>query len=253
MEPDTPVVFLHGLLGDQGDWAAVCQWPCAAPRVALDLPGHGSNRHLRLPDFGAAHHWLGTELAARRIDHYRLVGYSLGGRLALYHASHEPPGLTALWVESGHPGLAASERESRCRHDERWALRFETEPLADVLRDWYRQPVFADLDADARQRRITRRLANDGAGIAAMLRATSLGQQPDLYPWLQRTTLPITWLCGRHDPKFHRLACQVAARNRTITLHVLDGGHDLHASHPQPYTRLLQAWVCNEYRETPHD
>ena len=60
--------------------------------------------------------------------------------------------------------------------------RFEREPLADVLADWYRQGVFADLDDAARARQIARRLGNDGLGIATMLRATSLGKQPDLAP-----------------------------------------------------------------------
>ena len=129
--------------------------------------------------FDEAHRWLCAELAARDIAHYRLVGIRWG-RLALHHASHTPAGLQALLLENCHPGLPAGERPARIAHDEAWARRFECEPLTWVLADWYRQGVFADLDDDARTRQAARRLGNDGKAVAAMLRATSLGRQPDL-------------------------------------------------------------------------
>ncbi len=177
-----PLVLLHGLLGDSGDWQPVIDRLPAIRCLALDLPGHGQHSALNVSDFEQSHQWLVAELANRNIERYLLAGYSLGGRLALYHASREPAGLRGLLLENCHPGLPASERAVRIQHDERWARRFEQEPLADVLADWYRQGVFADLDDAARARQIARRLDNDGQGIATMLRATSLGKQPDLAP-----------------------------------------------------------------------
>lgn len=90
--------------------------------------------------------------------------------------------MQALLLENCHPGLPAGERPARIAHDEAWARRFECESLTRVLADWYRQGVFADLDDDARTRQAARRLGNDGKAVAAMLRATSLGRQPDLAP-----------------------------------------------------------------------
>ena len=162
------LVLLHGLLGDAQDWQPVQAAMADLPSLALDLPDHGSNQAVRVSGFDEAHRWLCDELAARGIDHYRLAGYSLGGRLALYHASQSPVGLQALLLENCHPGLPAEERAARLAHDESWALRFEQEPLASVLADWYRQGVFADLDDAARARQIARRLGNDGKAVAAI-------------------------------------------------------------------------------------
>ncbi|MBS4696195.1 2-succinyl-6-hydroxy-2,4-cyclohexadiene-1-carboxylate synthase [Aeromonas allosaccharophila] len=249
---NTPLVLLHGLLGDSGDWQPVIDRLPGHNCIALDLPGHGQHRALNVSDFEQSHQWLVAELASRNIERYLLAGYSLGGRLALYHASREPAGLQGLLPENCHPGLPASERAARIQHDEQWARRFEQEPLADVLADWYRQGVFADLDDAARARQIARRLGNDGKAIAAMLRATSLGKQPDLAPWLMQCQLPVTWVSGKLDHKFHQLACQLASQHRKINHLVLEGGHNLHAHQPETFARLLVEWV-NQQEETSHD
>ena len=107
------LVLLHGLLGDADDWRPVI---AALPEIechALDLPGHGRSKGLRVSGFEQAHEWLCEELAARGIEHYRLAGYSLGGRLALYHASQSPAGLQAILLENCHPGLPEAERAAR--------------------------------------------------------------------------------------------------------------------------------------------
>lgn len=252
-DPAAPLVLLHGLLGDADDWRPVIQALPGVPCHALDLPGHGRNRALRVSGFDEAHRWLCDELVARDIAHYRLVGYSLGGRLALHHASHSPAGLQALLLENCHPGLPAGERPARIAHDEAWARRFECEPLTRVLADWYRQGVFADLDDDARTRQAARRLGNDGKAVAAMLRATSLGQQPNLGPWLAQGALPVTYVSGKRDHKFHQLACLMASQHRKINHLELDGGHNLHAHQPEIFARLLAEWVNQQQEEKRHD
>lgn len=251
-DPAVPLVLLHGLLGDADDWRPVIQALPGVPCHALDLPGHGRNRALRVNGFDEAHRWLCDELAARDITHYRLVGYSLGGRLALHHASLSPTGLQALLLENCHPGLPEAERAARLLHDKQWASRFEHEPLTRVLADWYRQPVFADLDEEARARQAARRLGNQGPAVAAMLRATSLGRQPDLAPWLGETRLPVHWVSGNRDHKFHALACQLVKQGCNIKHLALDGGHNLHAGQPDTFARLLWEWV-NQPEEKIHD
>ncbi|MEL7967205.1 2-succinyl-6-hydroxy-2,4-cyclohexadiene-1-carboxylate synthase [Vreelandella neptunia] len=236
------LVLLHGLLGDRQDWDEVIAGLESINCLALDLPGHGENHQIRLASFEAFHHWLCDTLSDRGVSRYCLLGYSLGGRLALYHASRQPLGLETLWLESAHPGLPTSERADRIAHDERWAIRFEREPLGNVLADWYRQPVFADLTEAQRTRQIQRRLANHGPAIASMLRSTSLGQQPSLWQWLESTSLPVSYFSGRRDAKFHSLASHLttmAPRLRHITL---EGGHNLHAEQPERIAQHLNAW-----------
>nr|WP_251040887.1 MULTISPECIES: 2-succinyl-6-hydroxy-2,4-cyclohexadiene-1-carboxylate synthase [unclassified Halomonas] len=242
MQQAPTLVLLHGLLGNCHDWAEVIAGLEGIHCLALDLPGHGQNHQLQVSSFEECHHWLSDTLISHGVSCYCLLGYSLGGRLALYHASRKPPGLEALWLESAHPGLPASERSARIAHDEKWAKRFEQEPLKDVLIDWYQQPVFADLSEAQRSQQIHRRLANHGPAIAKMLRSTSLGHQPSLWNWLENTSLPISYFSGQRDAKFHTLATHLTTMAPRLRHIALSGGHNLHTEQPEAFSQQLNAW-----------
>nr|WP_251048274.1 2-succinyl-6-hydroxy-2,4-cyclohexadiene-1-carboxylate synthase [Halomonas sp. ISL-56] len=242
MQQAPTLVLLHGLLGNCQDWGEVIAGLEGINCLALDLPGHGQNHQVQVGSFEAFHHWLSDTLIARDIRRYCLLGYSLGGRLALYHASRQPPGLEALRLESAHPGLPVSERSARIAHDERWALRFEQETLEDVLTDWYQQPVFADLSKAQRSQQINRRLDNHGPAVANMLRSTSLGHQPSLWNWLENTSLPVSYFSGQRDAKFHTLATHLATMAPNLCHITLEGGHNLHVEQPEAFSQHLNAW-----------
>ncbi|NYY73455.1 2-succinyl-6-hydroxy-2,4-cyclohexadiene-1-carboxylate synthase [Escherichia coli] len=81
-------------------------------------------------------------LVSYNILNFWLVGYSLGGRVAMMAACRELAGLCGVVVEGGHHGLQnAEQRAERQRSDRQWAQRFRTEPLTAVFADWYQQPV----------------------------------------------------------------------------------------------------------------
>lgn len=110
---------------------------------------------MRVRDFSEMRQQLALTLRAQVITRYWLIGYSLGGRIAVDFAAscvgEVAEGLRGLLVEGGNPGLQEDiERQERMEHDARWAWRFRHEPLSVVLADWYRQGVFADLDDETR-------------------------------------------------------------------------------------------------------
>ncbi|WP_312410458.1 2-succinyl-6-hydroxy-2,4-cyclohexadiene-1-carboxylate synthase [Pseudescherichia sp.] len=229
-QDDLPwLVFLHGFAGDSREWMAVGERFSRHPRLYIDLPGHGGSSAVFARDFDEVCLQLSATLISYNILKYWLVGYSLGGRIAMHYSCQKPAGLQGLIVEGGHPGLTHSDaREARWLSDARWAQRFRKEPLADVFNDWYRQPVFAGLTALQRQTLVTLRSENSGAALAAMLEATSLAVQPDLRPALRRCHFPIHYLCGEHDHKFRALGAELAAPCQLIN----DAGHNAHRENP---------------------
>ncbi|WP_313112158.1 2-succinyl-6-hydroxy-2,4-cyclohexadiene-1-carboxylate synthase [Pseudescherichia sp.] len=228
------LVFLHGFSGCGQEWMAVGEHFSRYPRLYLDLPGHGGSSALYARDFNEVCSQLYATLISYNILNYWLVGYSLGGRIAMYYACMDnacqyPAGLQGAIVEGGHPGLTtAAAREARWLSDARWARRFRHEPLAEVFNDWYRQPVFAGLSAEQRRELVAIRCENSGAALAAMLEATSLAIQPDLRPALRRGDFPFYYLCGEHDHKFRALGAELAAPCQLIN----DAGHNAHRENP---------------------
>lgn len=241
------LVLLHGFLGDPTDWAPLIQ---ALPDVqchVLTLPGHGQQAHRQpsgIPSLSGFNQWLQQEINARELTDYHLLGYSLGGRLAIQFATSYPAGLHSLIIENAHPGLTTEEaRVQRQHQDAIWARRFYREPLADVLADWYLQPVFQDLDADARQQVIQARSGNHGPSLASMMCRCSLARQPDYRGWIKATDLPFMYLCGQNDLKFQHIASQLAELNPQIMLHRLPGGHNLHRAQPDLMAHLIHDWI----------
>ena len=229
-QPGYPwLVFLHGFSGDRNEWREVGDAFRAWPRLYLDLPGHGGSANIAVQDFAGVNILLQATLNSYNILKYWLIGYSLGGRVAMNFACQPRAGLRGLIVEGVHPGLQDAEaRLARRSNDSAWADRFRHEPLAQVFADWYQQPVFASLNAGQRAALVALRSRNNGATLAAMLQATSLAGQADLRAPLQARDFPFHYLCGERDAKFHAIAQALAA-----DLHlILHAGHNAHRDNP---------------------
>ncbi|MCS7072790.1 MAG: alpha/beta fold hydrolase, partial [Anaerolinea sp.] len=145
------VVLLHGFTGSSEMWQRLSArlvsagWRVIAP----DLPGHGETRgsyepgRYRIERAAADVIALVSRLG---VDSCALLGYSMGGRLALYTALTYPGHIQALILESASPGLAsAAEREARRAADEALANRIEREGLDAFVRYWEELPLFSGL------------------------------------------------------------------------------------------------------------
>lgn len=227
---DCWLVFLHGFSGDDREWQAVGETLGDYSRLYVNLPGHGASGDVAAHGFAAVCAQLQSTLLHYHILNYWLVGYSLGGRVAMYFAGHEAhTGLNGIVVEGGHPGLQDdAQRRARLASDERWAQRFACEPLADVFDAWYRQPVFASLDEVQRQALVQLRARNSGPRLAEMLLATSLAVQPDLRASLAARDYAFWYLCGERDLKFRAIAQQLGASCHLIS----HAGHNAHRENP---------------------
>ena len=237
------LVWLHGFLGNGEDWQGVTAQLADYPLLTIDLPGHGGSTEFSVRSMAEVNRLLTATLAAQGIHDYWLIGYSMGGRIAAFHAtqtanSQPPQGLRGLILEGAHPGLPQEEQcLGRWYHDRRWAERFRREPLADVLRDWYRQPVFADLNPTQRGELQQRRAANDGRALAMMLEGASLGRQPQMGQPLRDLSVPFHYLCGETDLKFVTLARQ---HGYPLSL-IPQAGHNAHYGNPTAYAAQIQA------------
>lgn len=247
-EPGRPwLVFLHGFAGDCREWQEVGEQFSDFSRLYLDLPGHGGSAQIVVADFSAMSALLAETLSGYNIHTFWLIGYSLGGRIALHYACQHPEGLQGLVVEGAHPGLTTDiERLPRRENDTRWAERFRHHPLTDVFHDWYQQPVFASLNDAQRCALVGIRQHNNGAALAAMLEATSLSCQPDLRAALRGLTVPFYYLCGEYDAKFRVIGEALCAS----CLIIAAAGHNAHREQPAAVASCLASVLQPEIKES---
>lgn len=230
-DPGRPwLVFLHGFAGDCREWQEVGEQFPAFSRLYLNLPGHGGSVAIRAEIFSALAGSLADSLESYHIPDYWLVGYSMGGRVAMQYACNfRHTGLKGVIVEGAHPGLQDPKAApARWRADSRWAGRFRNEPLDQVFTDWYQQPVFASLSAEQRQALVALRQKNNGEALAQILLATSLARQEDFRPSLRDSNVPFHYLCGERDSKFMAIAKEL-----DMPCHVIQhAGHNAHRENP---------------------
>lgn len=228
------LVFLHGFLGNSRDWNETINllkndFHC----VSIDLPGHGASVTTAgsLKDgFNHCHQLIKNVLDDLLITNYALIGYSLGGRIALdYARSQHDTRLNALLLESSHMGLPNDHaKERRFMQDHSWAKKFATESIRETLYDWYDQSIFSDLSDRQKEILINKREENFGVPLANTLLATSLGKQINALPYLQQTNLTIHYCFGSKDKKFKEFSAQLSNLKNINIFEFERAGHNIH-------------------------
>jgi 2-succinyl-6-hydroxy-2,4-cyclohexadiene-1-carboxylate synthase len=239
-----PLCLLHGFMGSGNDWRPLmASLAGRAHLVAPDLPGHGQSTGRP----GAEYRMDGAVAAVLRtldtlgIEQCTLLGYSMGGRIALALTVAHPNRVQHLVLESASPGLAdPAERLARREHDARRAARI-TDDLRGFLEDWYRMPLFASLERHGLvEEMVERRTANDPHELARAIQGLSPGAQPPLWDALDTLVVPTLLLAGALDEKYVALTQRMAARSDAIRRVVVpNAGHTIHAEQPGAVRRPL--------------
>jgi len=243
------LVLLHGFTGSKDGWGTLSRALASSRRVvAVDLPGHGGTAASADPSAESLS--VTAALIVQTLDsidvrRFSLLGYSLGGRIALGLALDHPRRVERLLLESASAGLQdPSEREARRRHDETLAGRLERDGIEAFLRDWETLPLFATharLEAPVREALRRRRLACSPAGLAASLRAVGTGTQPWLGDRLGELTIPVCVVVGALDEKFRATGTWMAARLADSRLEIVpESGHTPHLERPESYRAIVE-------------
>ena len=229
------ILFLHGFTGNFQDFSSVIsllskKYCC----LTVDLPGHGETRVIgdescyNMPNTAQALIELLDDL---QIDKCLLLGYSMGGRLALYMTLHFPERFEKVVLESASPGLKTEkERSQRREADLQLAQKLENSNIKDFLLNWYDRPLFKSLKNSPHfDKLIETRLANNPLELAKSLRNMGTGNQPSLWEKLAQNQTPLLLLAGEYDDKFTTINTEIASLCPAATLEIVPkAGHNIH-------------------------
>lgn len=248
MNTTPPQVALHGMFGGGSDWAGLLPQEGAWQTPLLWQWWRGPDA--RVPDLhdqpGAAFDLWARQFNAAFASRPpgRLLGYSLGGRLALHAWLQQPVRWRELWIISTHPGLEdEGERWHRRQTDGQWAERLLSLPPDEFLTKWDQQTVLggrAAADAAGRLQRVTEWRAE----MAMALRHWSLGCQRPLWDQIARTLhehdTRLHWVTGTEDAKFTLLAKRLQEHAPGIIRHeIQNAGHRVPWDRPQEWLQCL--------------
>lgn len=249
------LILLHGFTGTVATWEKLAeQLPESLRIIAVDLTGHGEtfvpadpNRYSmdeQIKDLEA----LFTQLD---LQEFTLLGYSMGGRVALSYTANYPQRVKRLILESASPGLqTAEERLARRKSDEVLAENIEQNGIEAFVDKWENIPLFASqkkLSLDVQQAIRKERLSQNTQGLANSLRGMGTGAQPSVWEVLQDIHVPVFLITGALDEKFCRIAKQMKQLLPiATTIEVEEVGHAIHVENPQDFATIVKETISKE-------
>jgi 2-succinyl-6-hydroxy-2,4-cyclohexadiene-1-carboxylate synthase len=155
------------------------------------------------------------------LEKFHLVGYSLGGRLALQYTHLFSRKVASLTLASSHAGLRTEEeKKERFLLDTMWAERLLSLPLEAFLSKWYTQPIFGGFQPDLSKRRL-----HDAKELAKTMLHYSLSKQPFLDP---KNALVMV---GEKDEKYRTLWPKAKI--------IPNAAHMIHLENPSLFAQFL--------------
>lgn len=230
---------LHGFLGEVSDWeshrSTFARWNFQELRAPNYLRASLHGRSL----------WDQAQTLVREIEAVDrqplLVGYSLGGRLALHMLLLRPQLFRGAVLVSAGMGIEnPSARRERWLLDEQWAQRFEREEWTSLLTAWNAQSVFGGRAPD-----FVRREADfDRRTLAAVLRDWSPARQDPLFSRLHEVQCPVLWMAGADDTAYATAATRAAGQlpRRQIAL-VPGAAHRVPWENSAAFARAFGAFI----------
>lgn len=243
------LLALHGFSGGGADFLPLAQALAQEADWHLpDLPGHASSHALP----------CGPEAVIGFVeDHCQkltlpriLLGYSMGARAALLHATTYPKSWQGLILISARSGIASEQaRAERRKLDTERAAQILTLGVSAFLKQWQQQPlirsqeniptkIHADMQATRKK--------HTAAGLANSLQNFGQGNCPDLQPLLGRLTMPVCLISGEKDHQYHLYAEQMLGQlPNSIHRVIPDTGHMPHLENLPATTGVIHDFIKN--------
>ena len=245
--PGPGILALHGFTGAGLDWQPVAE-RLSRPVLAPDLLGHGGSpapadaceyrieavvEHCRL--------WCESR------PEWLLMGYSMGGRVALRLALVLGTRLRGLVLVGSTPGMEdpAARRERRVK-DHALADRIETKGIDWFCTHWAQQPIIRSqrrIPGPVRAAMQVRRRSNRSAGIAGSLRGMGQGAVEPMWQALGQITCPTLLITGDEDAKYAAIADRIAARMADAQRVCIEhAGHCTHLEATESVVAAIRSW-----------
>ncbi len=251
------LLLLHGFTGSAETWRPFLPALARRHRVIVpDLIGHGRTA---APDDAARYRMdecvadLLALLDRLGVEDFAVLGYSMGGRVALHLALAAGERARGLVLESASPGiLDPGERLARLRSDEALAEFIEREGIAAFVERWESQPLFASqrsLPAEVRARLLAERLEQRPRGLANSLRGMGAEAMEPVWNRLGELRLPALVLAGELDGKYVAIARAIGEHLPQARVAVVSGaGHAVHLEQPAQFLEHVTAFLTRNDR-----
>lgn len=246
------IVFLHGFTGSAETWQPIIQsLKGRFKMVAVDLTGHGKSTKPTEPArYSMEEQASDLEILFDKLglNAFTLVGYSMGGRIALAYTLRYSERVTKLVLESASPGLRTEqERLERREADRKLSEKIMAEGVREFVSFWENIPLFDSqkrLSIEQRDSILQERLAQEATGLANSLLGVGTGSQPSYWGELSTITMPVLLITGEIDMKFGNIAREMEKYLQMGDHQIVKGaGHAIHVEKPTLFATMVEKYI----------
>ncbi|MBD7935421.1 MULTISPECIES: 2-succinyl-6-hydroxy-2,4-cyclohexadiene-1-carboxylate synthase [Cytobacillus] len=246
-----PIMALHGFTGYGNSWRFYSEEISDRTIIAPDIIGHGQSdspediSHYQIEEQAAMLAHLIDIMKLNKVD---VVGYSMGGRLAITFALLFPEKVHRLILESTTPGIDSSEdRALRIKNDMKICQMIKDKEIEGFVNYWENIPLFASqkrLTARKREQVRRQRLRNNPQGLINSLIGMGTGAQPSWWTAIAELQMPVLILTGSIDQKFCMIGEEMSKRIQHATHHTIEeSGHTVHLEKPLQYVAEIEKFL----------
>lgn len=239
--PNHPqLVFLHGFMGSHQDFLPIIEkmqseFYC----LAIDLPGHGHSSSF-IPQSIEEFDSLVIEVIKQNTSSSRtLVGYSMGGRIALKLSSFLQPKALAL-ISSRFFPLNDKEQLVKIKQDLDLIQRLNNESFINFLKTWYSHPIFKTLTIDSREYdlMLSQRKKQAPDALIQILKLLSSVYYSTNITQIQ---CPLLYVAGHQDKKYTEELSKIKKHYPQSWLCIFSNcSHALHLEEPHTLAQTLK-------------
>jgi 2-succinyl-6-hydroxy-2,4-cyclohexadiene-1-carboxylate synthase len=250
-----PLLMLHGFTGKGSNWLPFCTVLGGNSKLIMpDIVGHGLTE---MHSLGEDRYLLNSvakdltvildRLGFNQVD---ILGYSMGGRVALGFASMYPERVRKLILESTSPGLRTEkEREARRESDAHLAKFILENGMDAFVSKWENIPLFESQKSLPEKVRLSvrqQRLNNNSTGLAKSLIGMGTGSQPSYWENLDNLTSDVLMIVGELDQKFVKIAEEMQKSLKRGQIYKVQGaGHTIHVEQPEKFGTIVKDFLSN--------
>lgn len=239
------LILLHGFTGSGNDWSIVNKLLSKDFFLAIpNITGHGK---AKIPANSDDYRMevVSQQILSLTSNPFHLVGYSIGGRLALYMATHYPERIKSLTLISASPGLKTeAEREARRKADNTLADKIEENGIEWFVDFWGNLSLWDSQSPELKAQLGENRLKNNSTGLANSLRGMGTGVMPSLWDKLADLPMPVKLIVGELDTKFVAINQEMADLIPDVDLTIIpDAGHANHLEKADEFKNILLSFL----------
>lgn len=278
-----PVVLLHGFMQSSTSWDSIAR--SLANRFcvyALDFMGHGLTEKSKKParytyeDMAASVDYFLRKVVCAHEKHAHtrqaltsrprtkspntkrahVIGYSMGGRIALRLLQTSSDVLASVVLESCNLGCATeTERTEAAQRNQGWVDRIQHDGMEAFVNYWETLPMFATQKELGWDKLLhVSRAANNPTSMVLCLQGSGKQAMPlagvtlEAVRTQRQNGLPMLYIYGDKDAKSAVVAATLEAEG--VLVSAIPAGHNVHLEAPMLYLKEVVHFLANTEAET---